>query len=249
MKIINHAFSLAEALITIALIGIVATIVIGNIVSKNTKHMIKTRLRQTDTILTQVFKRAEVYYGDASSWSDIPSSGMNKYSNAAKNQTINFIQKYMLPYMKAEFKADISYSNMGYKTGIKYPNGSLLYSVTETRNFIRLDNGIILMPYAASSGTVTNGGISIMADVNGHKGPNIIGTDIFYWQFNSSSKKLGTMQEIGFGTRYNLTTGLPTEYSTLQTIKENCYDKANALSCSSLIKYNNWEIPDDYPYL
>ena len=57
MKILkNKAFTLAEVLITLGIIGVVAAMTIPTLMTKYQKHVALTRLKKTYSQLNQVFK-------------------------------------------------------------------------------------------------------------------------------------------------------------------------------------------------
>lgn len=69
MNIINKpAFTLAETLITLGIIGIVAVLTLPGILVKRQKNISATRLKQTYSQLYQAFKTAESEYGEMDNW-------------------------------------------------------------------------------------------------------------------------------------------------------------------------------------
>lgn len=52
-------FTLAEVLITLGIIGIVAAMTIPNLISSYQKHVIETRLKEDYSIFTQAMRRAQ----------------------------------------------------------------------------------------------------------------------------------------------------------------------------------------------
>ena len=64
MKNIKKAFTLAETLITLGIIGVVAAMTIPGLMTKYKKHLVETRLARTYSIITQAIKLAEEEYGD-----------------------------------------------------------------------------------------------------------------------------------------------------------------------------------------
>ena len=61
-------FTLAEVLITLGVIGVVAAITIPGLMSAYQKHVVETRLKQSYSLLSQVVKLATVDYDDPSGW-------------------------------------------------------------------------------------------------------------------------------------------------------------------------------------
>ena len=62
------AFTLAEVLITLGIIGIVAAMTIPTLIQKNFEKQTVAKLRETQSILSQAMRMAEDEYGDACGW-------------------------------------------------------------------------------------------------------------------------------------------------------------------------------------
>lgn len=60
----HAAFTLAEVLITLGVIGIIAAMTIPTIMTAYKKHVVETRLARTYSIITQTIKLAEENYGE-----------------------------------------------------------------------------------------------------------------------------------------------------------------------------------------
>lgn len=64
----SRGFTLAEVLITLGIIGIVAAMSIPTIMSKIYEKRTVTQLKAAQSILSQAIKASEDEYGDAPSW-------------------------------------------------------------------------------------------------------------------------------------------------------------------------------------
>lgn len=64
----NYGFTLAEVLITLGIIGIVAAMTLPAIVSKYQEKVLVERLKQTYSIFSQAYLRAVQENGPADSW-------------------------------------------------------------------------------------------------------------------------------------------------------------------------------------
>ena len=67
----HQAFTLAEVLITLGIIGVVAAITIPLLVNNYRKKEIATRFEQNYNIIQNAFEMAQVEHGDMSTW-EIP---------------------------------------------------------------------------------------------------------------------------------------------------------------------------------
>ena len=65
---VRFGFTLAEVLITLGIIGVVAAMTIPTLMSNYRKHVIETRLTKFYSTMTQAIKLAENDYDDISGW-------------------------------------------------------------------------------------------------------------------------------------------------------------------------------------
>ena len=85
MKI--FAFTLAEILITLGIIGVVAAMTIPNLLTAHKKHVIESKLERAVSVINQTIKMSESENGEMETWD--------------KNLTYTeFIDKYFRPYIK-----------------------------------------------------------------------------------------------------------------------------------------------------
>ncbi len=64
----HHAFTLAEVLITLAIIGIVAALTIPTLVSKNEKKQLYTQFMKTYNTIVNTFALASIEEGEPNNW-------------------------------------------------------------------------------------------------------------------------------------------------------------------------------------
>ena len=239
----KFAFTMAEVLITLGIIGIVAAMTLPALIGNYKKKVTVTRLQRTYTVLAQAFERSRADNGDPSEW------GLGAYSNTEatvenlKEILESFSRVYMVPYLaKIQSNEFGSMQDIGYKK-IKC-NGTSCYEGANNRYLTA--KGLILVLNDGTTLRVTmdtrNLGtsedrddrwmfITIFADINGLSGPNETGKDIFAFIVHPSGK-------LGF---YNL----DTEYTRNQKLN---LCKSSGIRCGDLIMTDGWEIKDDYPY-
>ena len=216
------AFTLAEVLITLGIVGVVAAMTMPSLVANYEKKRTATAVKKAYSELSQALKLAEVDYGDMEYW-DYP-DGFDIEENKA------FVNRYITPY---------------YKGVTMLQDGSVPGSISTTGiNFIS-SNGTIF------SGKPNNSkAFFVLVDINGFKRPNKMGTDIFY--FATSTGKLMpygwedglTREMILNGYSYNGQT-----YTCKTARSEN--DDATMLprhACTSLLMIDGWEFKKDYPW-
>lgn len=91
------AFTLAEVLITLGIIGVVAAMTLPALVSKYQKQVTVNRLKRSYTTLSQMFNMARKDYGDPNEWS----FSFGDYDNGKNFAVIlpMVAKTYFLPYL------------------------------------------------------------------------------------------------------------------------------------------------------
>ena len=239
------AFTLAEVLITLGIIGIVAAMTIPTLIVNYQKREFASRLSQTFSVLSNAVKMAQVEYGDVASWGYQKYYGTTIAPDGDNSQYVKeFAEKYFLPYLRASKNygivrlKDIGYSGFKSKDGRSYYNGNSKVYTTE------LSNGtIIYFTYNGSTTEidgVTTSFISdpiILIDVNGKASPNIAGRDVFNYRLSTSSNKL--IPEGSGNKRPKL----------LEFCSNNPEGKVwYNLYCTALIQMDGWKFAKDYPW-
>lgn len=88
-------FTLAEVLITLGIIGIVAALTIPTLVSKYQKHVVETRLKKFYSTMNEAIKLSEMENGDKKEWEF--ETDNNPYSEATLRK---FYEEYFAKYLK-----------------------------------------------------------------------------------------------------------------------------------------------------
>ncbi len=153
----KKAFTLAEVLIVLAIIGIIASITIPSVVLKNQKADLYARFMRTYSTLLTAFNISISKYGDPWYW--------NTYQNP------NYFQTYLLPNLKNAKICDSAANCFGenYENMNGEVNLNVNAVVRRNPSAIKLATGATVAHY--------NGGL--IFDVNGPKGPNVTGRDLF----------------------------------------------------------------------
>ena len=215
---------MAEVLITLGIIGVVAAITIPNLITNHQKKIAAKRLASAYSVISNAFERAKVDYGDPSSW-DKPSGDI------ISTATQNYVSKYFLTYFS-------DYTDNGWETYKNYYGNAINTSdIGYGGYFISLNNGTLLTFSFGSAkgedGVLKPTELGIVVDINNFQGPNKIGRDRFKITLINNEK-------VAAGDSVTL------KYNKNELI-ENC--KAKSLSsCTTLIMIDGWEIRDDYPW-
>lgn len=235
---------MAEVLITLGIIGIVAAMTLPTIITKYQKKQTATQLKKVYTTLYQAIEYAKADYGDVSTWGLGEIYGTLNTSENKQKIAIEFSQKYVIPYLAKV--NDLGYkplNGLGYKkitnldgtVPLWLPMGASSYTVI-------LKDGTLIGIKADSMnrGTAENP-ISILwaiffwTDLNGLKGPNVVGRDIFLF-------KLQLQQNAKFMPYYY-------ENGSYGSTLANCQRGGlESRYCTGLIMLDGWEIKDHYPW-
>ena len=85
----NSAFTLAEVLITLAVIGIVAAMTIPTLINKYQEKVTVTKVKKMYSTLNQAVKLAEVDNGPVATW-NLPG-----YTNGGSQMFYSYLQPYL----------------------------------------------------------------------------------------------------------------------------------------------------------
>ncbi len=227
---------MAEVLITLGIIGIIASMTMPQLLGHYQKKVTETRLKRVYNIIAQTIERSKVEYGDPSGWwlDAIAGKGQSYRDDA----TELFVSQFWDPWVpKIKDKTYESMKDFGYDkvNGLKMDNTKAMIYVLNDGTVV----GIWIMVYIDENGKGGNlSAIGYMVDVNGLEYPNMFGRDIFLFQLNP---KTGGIIE-------------NTENLTREELIEKCaYSRKtdkffNNYYCTILIAHDGWEIKPDYPW-
>ena len=247
------AFTLAEVLITLGIIGVVAAMTMPTLIKNYQKKQTVVQLKKAYSELSQAISLAQKDNGMIEDWdfSNFPTPADRAqyfYDNFLKPNLK--IAKYCVPS-----SADCWADNIFTLGGTKYNN--LINEYSGHNSFITA-SGYSVHYWLNGSG---DGGWFFI-DTNGTKKPNILGKDVFAFSLvnkNETSTDMLTHTKIGFYPhalhyypaveRSKLISG---DFETsLSGQRGGCSKTAlgtPGLWCAALIMVDGWEIKDDYPW-
>ena len=221
------AFTLAEVLITLGIIGIIAAMTLPTLIANYQKKVVETRVKAFYSKMNQIYLRSYVDNGDTADW-----LVSKRYTY---DETVDWLKKYFLPYTQGFDLQSATTTN-------ETESGPWTQNVV----IVRIPDGTA---YAFS---VDENGMDIAFFVNGNL--NDLGPrNKFTFQFSKRKNYLtdeGSMekQSLNFIDPYILNWDGNRE--TLKThhtwgCRKGC---TNCAYCTKLLQLNGWEIPDDYPW-
>ena len=219
----KRAFTLAEVLITLGIIGIVAAMTLPSLIGKYQKKETVAQLQKAYTVLNQAFRQAEA------------ENESSEYWNESSNQASVIFEKYWKPYLKSP-QICISFTNYcGYQK--QQPWKQLRgnnddYCVLLSSNYrlsMTLADGQFVSIISGSGYDVNDK--RMIVDLNGPRKPNILGRDTFLF------------------TRVSGKGILPYGYQENSgTVNNDCSKSGKGYMCAAKIIKENWEINNDYPW-
>ena len=229
------AFTLAEVLITLGIIGIVAALTIPTLVSEYQKKQTVTALRKSYATLQQALLMSQNDNGPVESW-DTSLNGNE------------FFVKYIADYVKSS--ANFTSAEL-WKLAPRYMlNGSVYNGTTYDRfssksaHFVLSDGTLITTSLDADY----EGGLWVGIDVNGTAAPNTIGKDTFLF-FLSSKYGLKPLGDEGTYTTWRFPYGKYSRDYVISLSSVNaCNGQKNGYWCAALIFHDGWQIKEDYPW-
>lgn len=243
----QSAFTLAETLITLGIIGIVAALTLPNLIMQYQKDQTISQLKETYTILNNALENAKVEYG-----TDINDWPMKNDGTSATASTY-FAKYYLLPYLKT-----INICGTNTSNECKHKVGYISNLTSATKNYYDLSgdsakyaftlaNGaLVSIKFDGFSDTIRNCQVIVRFDINGIKPPNIIGKDAFEVELGGGSdgdrNKFIPYGILWFTVRQKL-------FDVSQSDLNAC-DKNSGMGwyCFGLIVQDGWKIADDYPW-
>jgi len=240
LKRVQHdkfGFTLAEVLITLGIIGVVAAITIPNMVANYQKKATVAKLKEDYAMFQQAFRLARAENGD---YFD------NSEYTASFDKTVATFEHYLKPYLKIAKvcipKTDTScWTDTVALDGLTNGYASSRYSYNKSISVILL-NGQTLYMWASGDGSH----MQIWVNVNGLKNKAIIGKDVFVFIYYIES---GTLQfrdsqagDVSTGTREDFLN------NSTYGCNKNITNRFAGTLCGALIEHDGWKISKDYPW-
>lgn len=232
------AFTLAEVLITLGVIGVVAALTLPVLITKYQKQQTVTQLKKAYTEINQAIKLSELENGEITNWH--VEDNLEAQHNFARNYIIKYFKtaKVCIPSNSDCFEAN---------------------AIDKYFSFITV-SGYSVMGWTHSAG---NGGW-LYIDINGpKKGANKMGKDIFplVMQFDDvyDINSLENNRVVDKPGVFMLGLGLNSPLTRDELINGGgnvpggfanglCNKDSGMGTCGALIVNDGWQIKDDYPW-
>ena len=170
-RVFNAGFTLAEVLITLGIIGIVAAMTIPTLIQKNFEKQTVAKLRETQSILSQAIRMAEEEYGSMEGWGI---TGYDEESAIIIANNLKTTLKLALDCGVEDTEAHCAPNKM-YQF-LKGGNNNN-FATDRTMYKIVLTNGTAI--YIRGNNDTTSANAVFYTDTNGKSSPNTWGKDLF----------------------------------------------------------------------
>ncbi len=214
------AFTLAEVLITLGIIGVVAAMTLPGIIQNYQKHVVETKLKRIYAVMNEAVRLSEVKYGDKKYWE-------------TNLSPMEFYNKYYKGVLKVTSVKEIPDDN---DEGIliSFADGSILRSYRQGRDY---DYFISADKYMKHKDKIRPGVDKFMFRLSPTDQTDLTNTAPHY---NRGFEPYAYLWD---GTRDGLIEGRTAgeSYGCRQSARDRYY-------CAKLIQLNGWKIPDDYPF-
>lgn len=225
---VQFGFTLAEVLITLGIIGVVAAMTIPNLMTKNQQRETVTKLERAISVFNQAYKMSFDELGDVTP------------NEALALGAPEYVKKYWAPFIKIN-SICTTYNQCGYASlnPMTTPNGTNTGSNIingKARIGITTMDGFTYVIYTAWWDVVDNTGFTkpasrVLVDLNGSAKPNRWGRDVF---------ALERVEDKGV---------FPAGYDkSNEQVNNSCQKDGNGEFCAEKIRRAGWNIEKDYPW-
>lgn len=217
------AFTLAEVLITLGIIGVVAALTMPNLIANHQKKVVVSRLEKFYTTINQAIKLSEADNGTCENWNYPDSNGVDSASEFYRA----YLKKYLSVLSEKEEVVNIYKLN---KTIDYTKSYYIVYFSDGSAMGLNWDDGMDIHFWPQSS-NINRNLLSSRSDFtfNFKKGASSNYCSVEPYTFRWD----GTRDDLKENPRYGC---------SLENIN------SVGAFCAKLIQYDGWEISDDYPW-
>mgnify|MGYP004552740387 CR=1 FL=1 len=216
-----RAFTLAETLITLGILGIVSALTLPSVITRYQKNVTTSKLKKIYSIFYNAYNRAEQDFGSSDNWN---------YPQNTENFTIHdFWNTYLSPYIQTE-EFDRSYI----ATNINGIDAGFIGNSIAMGVKVKMPDGSCAFIWN------NNQFLGLAVDINCQRKPNVVGKDIFdiaelYWAGKS------------FKTTY-VPKNEERRKIYINECKNTNYVSGSPSRCFGVFVYDGWTFKKDYPW-
>ena len=242
-RLTKVAFTLAEVLITLGIIGVVAAMTLPTLIQNYKNREVESKLQKIYTVMNQAIMMSEITNGPKEYWNNTCTADDNgKRLDDCKE---NF-EKYFLKYLKYLKTEEIESPGGLYNIVIYMNDGSLLVAKYNTNDNNKVD--FKYYPNAKNFSITSYSG----TDENGWLTRPDVGTVSFSFFFAPSCNTGDCKYHYKKGFEpYAWRVNEYTKEELTETGFRNYTCNINSTLknyCTAIIRLNGWKIPKDYPF-
>ena len=225
------AFTLAEVLITLGIIGIVAAMTLPTMIMNHRKQVTVNKVKKFYTVMSQATNSAIAEYGSMEDW-----QGFTTTRNGEEMQ--NWFDTYLKPYLKVIDEFVKTDEETGYSTlFVVLSDGSVLSMVNwagsaksdDNANHVQDNhNGLIHLSYLTDK--------KLIDDVDSRIGCVNTFNFLFY----------SPLKDQYFFQPYTYQANTPEKYNREFFIEQ--LKGGNTQYCAAVMMFDGWQIKSDYPF-
>ncbi len=215
----KKAFTLAEVLITLGIVGVVAAMTLPQLIKGHQKSVVESRLSHFYSMINQAVKMSTIDNGEPEIWT------INTGESVTCESNLEFLNHYILPYLKTKNTECMDVYDYTGQILVRLENGSA-FTLNRSQGI-----DIVFLPYGkvlAKSELNRKNFFVFQLMKNAYKNSSVInskhGIEPYTYMWD------GTIENLKSGNKYGCYTGLLGNY------------------CAKLIQLNGWKIPKDYPW-
>ena len=174
----RYAFTLAEVLITLAIIGVVAAMTMPTLIQNHQKRSLEVATKKFYSMMSQAVRQ---YMAD-DGVDDLRNTALadENYDDYESPEAVESIRNFVTKYLKVVKECDHDANNCFAQKYKAWDGGDTLNDFTENTNWdgcrdFVLANGVIIR----IGHTARKNPITLYVDLNGKKGPNRVGYDLW----------------------------------------------------------------------
>ena len=219
------AFTLAEVLITLGIIGVVSAITIPTLMANHRKKVVETKLEKIYSVMNQAINLTNAEYGDVTNW--IIDCGSSNSPTCSINEVENWFNSTIGKHLET------------LKTGkTKNKTDDILLIYLKDGSILGVTNYIYDMVFYVNSDAISNARS---------------GKNYFLFRFNPILLSHQNNEEAQKDLKYSLKPTFEPYSNYWNGTREQLIDghsfscAQNHAFCAKLIQYDGWKISKDYP--
>lgn len=221
----NFGFTLAEVLITLGIIGVVAAMTIPTLMANHRKKVVETKLEKIYSVMNQAINLTNAEYGDVTNW--IIDCGRSDSPTCSINEVENWFNSTIGKHLET------------LKTGkTKNKTNDILLIYLKDGSILGVTNYIYDMFFYVNSDAISNARS---------------GKNYFLFRFNPILLSHQNNEEAQKDLKYSLKPTFEPYSNYWNGTREQLIDghsfscAQNHAFCAKLIQYDGWKISKDYP--